>query len=133
MQAMAVIRVDDLEKAVGDILEQYFDGVAAGANEAVAKVAAETVLDLKASSPRGTTRNRHYADGWKLRQNKRQRARSEIEVYNTQYQLTHLLEHGHVKVVHGRVLGFTDARPHIAAAEHRAIKKLINGIERAAR
>lgn len=126
---MAVIKVDDLEHAVGEILTKYFDGIADGANELVAKVAAETVLDLKASSPRSTRKGRHYAESWKLRQTVRMKASSEVEIYNSKYQMTHLLEHGHIKVVHGKVLGFTDARPHIKNAEDRAIRKLLKGIE----
>lgn len=126
---MAVIKVDDLEKAVDEILTKYFDGMVDGANELVAKVAAETVLELKSKSPRSDRKGSHYADSWKLRQTARMKASSEVEIYNSKYQLTHLLEHGHVKVVHGKVLGFTDARPHIKSAEEKAINKLVKGIE----
>lgn len=122
---MATITVSELNKAVSDICEKFFDGVASESEQAVAEVAAEAVRELQSTSPRDTGK---YAKGWRVRQNKKQYYNSEVEIYNTRYQLTHLLEHGHVKVVHGHVLGFTAARPHIAKAEQHANEKLENKI-----
>ena len=122
---MATITVKELNQAIADICEKFFDGVASDSEKAVAEVAAETVTELQSTSPKDTGK---YARGWKVRQNAKQKYNSEVEVYNTKYQLTHLLEHGHVKVVHGHVLGFTAARPHIAKAEQHANEKLENKI-----
>lgn len=86
-------------------------------------VAKETVNQLKATSPR---KSGHYAKGWKVKKVKQEGRRYEVIVHNkTDYQLTHLLENGHVKVVWGkRTGGFVKAEPHIKKAEEAAIDKL---------
>lgn len=128
--ATVKVRPEQLGDAVDKILTEYFDGIETESTRLVAEVAAETAAKLQVTSPKDTGK---YAKGWRVKQGKKAKARNEVEIYNTRYQLTHLLEHGHVKVVHGHVLGFTAARPHIAAAEQEAINKLIKGIEEAAR
>lgn len=125
-----IVKVNDFEQAVHDVLEEYFDGIATDSTELVANVAVETVQELQRTSPKNKG---NYQKSWRIRQNKKLKAVNEVEVYNTKHQLTHLLEHGHLKVVHNTVLGFTPARPHIALAEQHAIRKLLQGIERNAR
>lgn len=129
---MATVKVnpEQLGDAVSEILTEYFDGIETESTKLVAEVAAETTAKLQGTSPRDSGK---YAKGWRVKQGKKAKARNEVEIYNTRYQLTHLLEHGHVKVVHGTVLGFTAARPHIAKAEQEAIDKLLKGIEEAAK
>lgn len=124
------IRVTDFEKAVNDIVEEYFDGVAKKSTQVVAEVSVETVQELESTSPHKSGK---YQKGWRIKQGKKTDRANDVEIYNTRYQLTHLLEHGHVKVIHGKVLGFTSPRPHIANAEQHAIEKLIDGIERSAK
>lgn len=129
---MATVKVnpEQLGDAVDKILTEYFDGVETEATRLVAEVATETTAKLQVTSPKNTGK---YAKGWRVKQGKKAKARNEVEIYNTRYQLTHLLEHGHIKVVHGTVLGFTAARPHIAQAEQEAIDRLLKGIEEAAK
>lgn len=124
------IKVDakNVDKAITDILEEYFDGIRTESNEAVAEVAAETVIELQSSSPADSGK---YAKGWRVKQINRDRSAASVVVHNVRYQLTHLLEHGHVKVIHGKVLGFTNPKPHIAEAEKNAINKLTNRIKEA--
>ena len=129
---MGVVKVnpEQLGDAVDKILTEYFDGIEVGATKLVAEVATDTTAKLQVTSPKDTGK---YAKGWRVKQGKKAKARNEVEIYNTRYQLTHLLEHGHVKVVHGHVLGFTAARPHIAQAEQEAINKLLKGVEEVAK
>lgn len=129
---MATVKVnpEQLGDAIDKILTEYFDGVETESTRLVAEVAAETTAKLQGTSPKDTGK---YAKGWRVKQGKKAKARNEVEIYNTRYQLTHLLEHGHIKVVHGTVLGFTAARPHIAQAEQEAIDRLLKGIEEAAK
>lgn len=129
---MATVKVnpEQLGDAIDKILTEYFDGVETESTRLVAEVATETTAKLQVTSPKDTGK---YAKGWRVKQGKKAKARNEVEIYNTRYQLTHLLEHGHIKVVHGTVLGFTAARPHIAQAEQEAIDRLLKGIEEAAK
>lgn len=136
---MATVKVnpEQLGDAVDKILTEYFDGIETASTRLVSEVAADTAVRLQGTSPRRTGKyakgSGKYAKGWRVKQGKRAKAKNEVEIYNTQYQLTHLLEHGHVKNVHGHVLGFTAARPHIAKAEQEAINRLLKGVEEAAK
>lgn len=123
------VNPDDVEAAIYETIDRYFSGIETEANRLVAETAVETVQDLEAHSPRDTGK---YAKGWVIYQTARGKKNNEVEVVNKRYQLTHLLEYGHIKNVHGHILGFTDGHPHIRNAEQRAITKLLNGIRRAA-
>ena len=125
------VKVDNVADAVHQIIEQYFDNVASESNELVAQTAAETVEEL--SRYNGKYATGKYASSWRVKQTAKSKKSNEVVVYNTKAGLTHLLEHGHIKVVHGKVLVFTAARPHIASAEQHAIRKLTDGIERIAK
>ena len=130
MAKSITVEPDAMSSAVEKILEEYFDGIYSGAEKAVAETAAETVLDLENRSPKDSGK---YASSWQVTQTVRSKRNNEVVINNKRYMLTHLLEHGHIKVVHGTVLGFTAARPHIAFAEKMAIKKLDNRIKEAAK
>lgn len=117
---------ENIDKAISDTISKYFHDVWNRTSESVAMIAAETVVELKRNSPKDKG---EYADSWVIYQTRRAKRKHEVVVANRRYQLTHLLEHGHVKVAHGKVLGFTDAVPHIGDAERRAIKKLVKRIE----
>ena len=60
--------------------------------------------------------------------------RADIIIHNrTDYQLTHLLEKGHILKRGGRTLGRVPAKVHIAPVEERAIKNLEEAIEKIAK
>jgi hypothetical protein len=86
------------------------------------ETAKELVQDLKLISPESSG---DYKKGWKIK-----RERKKYIVYNkTNYQLTHLLEHGHAKRGGGRV----QAQIHIKPAEDRAIANYVEKVERTIR
>lgn len=120
---MSIDVAAEIEKAMKGQLDLANEVV----NKSVDKVAKETVNELGSTSPR---KSGHYAEGWATKEGKTATRSKSAVVWNEKhYRLTHLLEHGHAKVNGGRVA----ARPHIGAAEQKAIKafedELRRGIE----
>lgn len=120
---MSIDVAAEIEKAMKEQLDMANEAV----NKSVDKVAKETVNELGSTSPR---KSGHYAEGWAVKEGKvATRSKSAVVWNEKHYRLTHLLEHGHAKVNGGRVA----ARPHIGAAEQKAIKafedELRRGIE----
>ena len=85
------------------------------------QVAKETVQRLKNTSPRGNPHLKRYAEGWKVSK----KDRADLVVHNaTNYQLTHLLENGHVIVNKKGTYGRTREIKHIEPAEEWAADEL---------
>lgn len=100
-------------------LRDYTEEVVKEIEEGKIKVAKDTVTMLREISPKNTG---DYAKGW---------TNSSINgvqvIYNkTDYQLTHLLEFGHVKVDGGR----TESKPHIRIAEEKAINNFTDAVKK---
>ena len=94
-------------------LAEYTDDVADGLKQATDEVSKKAVSELKRSSPRETG---DYAKGWA-----RKKTATGYVVHNrTNYQLTHLLEHGHMNRNGSR----TPAHPHIKQVEKRVINTM---------
>lgn len=127
------IKPQDLAKAVNDELIKYNKLTQAQVKKAVQKVGTDCRNEIKVKSPK---KNGDYASGWRKRTVYESATAIRVEVYNaTDYQLTHLLEYGHVvkNRPNGRVLGSARAFPHIRPAEERAQKELVKLIEKAVR
>lgn len=108
---------------LGSILSEYANGVGEIYAEEAEAVAKASVHRLRADSPKRKVNGGTYAKGWRLK-----KIGTRFIVHNaTSYQLTHLLEKGHVK--RGGV-GRVKAIPHIAPVEEKAIQDLLDGIER---
>ena len=117
---MAIDLAAEIEKAMKEQIDLANDVV----NNAVDKVTKETVNDLKSSSPRKSGK---YAGGWGKKEGQTAtRSKSSVVWNEKHYRLTHLLEFGHAKVNGGRVA----AKPHIAAAEQKAIKNFEDELRR---
>jgi Bacteriophage HK97-gp10, putative tail-component len=115
-----VASIDDLTQEIAKQLEQYTEHVEEALEDAKEVVSKELVKDLKRNSPKATG---SYAKGWTVK-----KFRTGNVVHNkTDYQLTHLLEHGHAKVGGGRVEG----TPHIRPAEEKAVKEFVERVEEA--
>lgn len=113
----------DWQKELMDDLQAYTDDVTKGVKESVEAVGKEAVAQLKKTSPRKIKGKKkgQYAKGWRVQKTSETATEKIVTVHNkTDYQLTHLLENGHAN----RDGGFTDARPHIAAAAEAASKNL---------
>lgn len=113
---------------IKQILDQYGDDVKDAWNKAVAKVGRESVNKLKNTSPKKTG---SYARGWTIKRIQGRGGVLDIIVHNkTDYQLTHLLENGHVIRNKKGTYGRTNGIKHIAPVEDWANNELPNEIER---
>lgn len=112
--------------AIAEALAEYDQEIADATKRITDQVAKEAVDALKKSSPKLTG---SYRKGWRKKQSYADKRTKRDTVYNeTDYQLTHLLEHGHASRNGGRVR----AIQHIAPVEQAAIEALQERIEAAA-
>lgn len=112
---------------VEKILDEYSVEVKRATNNSMDVVAKEAVSKLRNTSPRRTGA---YARGWKLKRERGSGGINTVTVHNRVYQLTHLLENGHIvrnkKGTYGRAPGIK----HIAPVEEWAQSELPLEIER---
>ena len=79
---------------------------------------AEKCVDiLKNISPKGHRQSKNYASGWAVKKGRKQKDQYFAEVWNaTNYQLTHLLENGHLITNKKGGVGWAEGNPHIQNA-----------------
>lgn len=112
-----MVSIDDLASEITKALQEYTNEVTEALEKEKEKAAKDAAKELRNTSPKQTG---EYAKGWKAK-----RVGNAWVTYNSKKpQLTHLLEHGHVKRGGGRVSG----RPHIGPVEERAIKAYEEGV-----
>ena len=107
--------------------------------EIIDKFANDTVKGLKSKSPRGYRRSKTYASGWEVKTNNRQNKKKGsiqlsygVSVWNaTNYQLTHLLEKGHLIVNKKGGVGWASAKPHIDVVYQQIKQPFIRAMENA--
>lgn len=109
------------------ILDQYSDKVQRTTNEAIDKVSRESVKKLKSGSP---VRTGSYARGWAVKRNTKGKIKGATVHNRTDYQLTHLLENGHVIRNAKGTYGRAPAQKHIAPVEEWAVEEFPAEIER---
>lgn len=116
---MESINIDKLSVEIMKNLDTYLSNTVDDVEHAVKVVARETAEELRDTSP---TMSGDYAKSWSYHRDKTLsgKDRFSMVVYNKKpnYRVTHLLEFGHDKVNNR---GFVDARPHIKAAEQKAL------------
>jgi hypothetical protein len=119
-----VTNPEDLGKEMQRVLQGYAREAALAIEQAKKDASRKLVKDIKQDSPIKTG---SYKKGWKTKKSGRQPATT-YTVYNkTDYQLTHLLEHGHAKRGGGRVSGI----PHIGKNAERNIDLYLKDVEKA--
>lgn len=117
--------ITGMADAITAALKDYGAEVGEAVEEAVDKVSKTTLSTTRKTAPKLTG---SYRKGWRGRVRVSSKGRYVREIYNkTDYQLTHLLEHGHAKVGGGTV----PAIPHLEPAERKAQEQLRKLIEEA--
>lgn len=85
--------------------------------EIIDKNAERCVDILKDISPKGHRQSNSYASGWAVKKGVKKKNQYYAEVWNaTNYQLTHLLENGHLITNKRNGVGWAEGRPHIQKA-----------------
>ncbi|MGK4152047.1 HK97 gp10 family phage protein [Kurthia gibsonii] len=113
-----VYDIKELTNAIVDSLSDYNRRLIKETRKLSHKIAKEGAYRLTVVSPEDTG---SYRKGWRVKQ-----VDGRYVVHNaTDYQLTHLLEHGHAKVGGGRIA----PRPHIKPVEESMIKDFVEEME----
>ncbi|MFM1581401.1 HK97 gp10 family phage protein [Helcococcus bovis] len=114
----------ELHKELKDIFEDYTDDVIKATNEIIDEISKETVKNLKSSGSFKDYRPK-YRKSWRVSNGDKKLGIQSKIIHNKEYQLTHLLEHGHVNRDGSR----TKAYPHIEKAEKKASEDIIKYFE----
>jgi ribosomal protein S20 len=113
-----VTEINNLNDAILSQVRNYTQDVKEKIEAAAKESAQELAKELKQVKIEKTG---SYKKGWRVKK------KGKVYVVHnaTDYQLTHLLEHGHAKIGGGRV----DAKIHIAPAEEKAVHAFIDKVE----
>lgn len=115
---------DSVAVQLKEILDDYSREVKSVCKDSITATAKESVQKLRNTSPKKTG---SYAKGWRVKKD----GDMTQTVHNaTDYQLTHLLENGHIIRNKKGTYGRTSGRKHIAPVEEWASEELQNKIER---
>jgi hypothetical protein len=115
-----VTEINQIQNEIMKQLQRYNKILSEDVKAIQKETASELVDTLKRTSPERTG---SYKKGWRIKKEK-----EKLIVHNkTDYQLTHLLEHGHAKKDGGRIA----AEVHIRPAEQTAINNYLQKIEQA--
>lgn len=122
------VSVNNFADAIMKELENYSTEAIRDTKQAVEETAQECLEEISQNAPG----DGKYKKSWKKKQARLTATESEITVYSTKYQLTHLLEYGHEKWLWGNYTGDrVRAFPHIRPAEEKAKQKLVERIKKA--
>lgn len=128
-----IVRIDELAGAVQREIEAMNKDVIEKVNKAADKASKQAARDLKATSPvRHDGYKRKYPPGsyaksWGVAKEGNVLGVTQYTVRNAKhYQLTHLLEFGHIDARTGKR---TKAYPHIAAVNQSATEQFIREVE----
>ena len=126
------VKPEDLTEAIRGSLENYSAAVTEKVNEKLEKVAEDTADALKQGGPY-KERTGKYTKDWAVKARKNATSGITGEQYSVHnkkhYQLTHLLEKGHVSRSGKRVRAYS----HIEPEEREALTKAVQAVEKAVR
>ena len=124
------MKSNDFAVQMDTILDTYSKEVCEATNESIDSVSKQARKMLRNTSPKGNPHQRRYAESWTLKRSKGKGRVIDVIVHNKQYQLTHLLENGHVIRNAKGTYGRTSPIKHIEPVEKWANDELPHEIER---
>ena len=111
-------KTESVTAQMKELLDEIDKDIEKSAKTNIQTVAKESVVKLRNTSPRKTG---SYAKGWGVKK----QGDMDVVVHNrTDYQLTHLLENGHVIRNKKGTYGRTNGTKHIAPVEEWAVDEL---------
>ena len=127
---MGTINIDSLADEVSKALEEYTQETASALKEET-KRAAERCAEKVRQNSKVFGGSGRYAKGWAAKKTYESKDDVRYTVHNkTDYQLTHLLEYGHAKVLWGKKTGDkVTGRAHIRPAEEDTIREFENNVK----
>lgn len=119
----------ELEQAVMEYLTEYREDIQEDVEEVTDEITKAARDELKRTSPKsGRRRKNPYYRGWSVKLQKKGRYKYSKVVWNrTNYQLTHLLEFGHLRK-DGK--GWVSAQPHIRQVEEKYSTKFVDTLSK---
>ena len=118
------VGLDDFGDELSKLISEYGKSVRINLDEAIKDTAKESAKELKKA---GTFEGKEYRRSWTSKKQPSKRLHVDYVVYNKEhYQLTHLLEFGHVKQNGGRTRAF----PHIAPVNDKVADRVISFLKR---
>lgn len=120
------VGLGELADALGDIIQEYSDDVIRDLPETTKAAGKTCVKELKSAAKAAGIGGTKYVGSFRSKETRNDSRVTEVTVYSSQYQLAHLLEHGHVvrNRPGGRIVGTARAFPHWAEAEEKASDEL---------
>jgi hypothetical protein len=120
------VKPDELANAIMKELKTYDQKVTDGVKKEIRQVSKECRQDIVTGSPAQTG---DYKAGWRDKVAYESYSDIRVRIFNkTDYQLTHLLEHGHAGPG-GIAKGSARPFPHIGPAEQKAEQKLMKKVK----
>ena len=116
-----------VELQMEQILDDYSQEVRRAASNAQDKIAKEAVQKLKNTSPKKTGK---YAKGWAVKRMRTGTGIPDVTIHNKVYQLTHLLENGHIVRNKYGEYGRYNGVKHIEPVEEWANDALVKEVEK---
>lgn len=114
---------------INEILNDYTDDIQNGISNIAQEVAKEDVNKLRNTTNTYHVRTGKYNKGWTVKTKRGQNTISCIVHNKDNYQLTHLLEKGHVIKRNGTIKGNAKAFPHIAPIEKQSNEQFQRKVE----
>lgn len=116
------VGLGDLADAMSEIIEEYSDEVIRDLPETTKEAGKKCVKELKSAAKAAGIGGSKYVGSFRSKETRNDSRVTTVTVYSSQYQLAHLLEHGHIvrNRPGGRIVGTARAFPHWAPAEEKA-------------
>lgn len=124
---MKNVKITELSDVIEDILSEYGDKALNVINEETEKLGKVAVKELKKKSPKLTG---SYAKGWKVKTYRTRLGAGAVAYNKTNYQLTHLLEHGHANRDGSRTDGIEHIGPVNDAVQEKFVKAVMEGLQK---